>query len=258
MPECVKVYEVTTTSSRLAYVLTNRSWERKVTTGVAVSESLPESMLVICDSEKHPYVYQYQCHEATEEVKRYKIGTASFKTPWRLAANASVAVVMLRNSEEYFDVMKSILVYNLPEFTFQSRVEVAFNSAHVSLHLSISTDYLLVMDESRIIVRSLTEDPGRNLCEIKCPRPESDYISAASFRGNDARELYFVDCKKTSEDICIYKYTWDGRGRPVFVSTGCVVDKEGGGEWIQHLSVSSEGMIAFIGGMVDVKLYHLD
>ena len=258
MYECVKVYEVTATSSRLAYILTNQSWEKNVISGVAVSESFPKCMLVICESEKHPYVYQCPCHEATEEVKRYEIGTASFKTPWRLAANANFAVVMLRNSKEYFHVTKSILVYSLPEFTFQSQVEVAFNPNHVSLHLSLSTDYLLVMDEGRIIVRSLTEDTGLELCEIKCPRPDDNYFSAASFVGNNPREMYVVDCEQTSDDIRICKYTWDGRGTPAFMNTGCVFDKEGGGEWIQHLSVSSEGMIAFIGGMVDVKLYHLD
>ncbi|XP_072041340.1 mitogen-activated protein kinase kinase kinase 13-B-like [Amphiura filiformis] len=71
----VKVYEVTTESSHLAYTLTNQDWEGKFTRGVAVtgavSESSPDDMFVICDHQ--PYVYQHPCHQAKEMIKKYKI-----------------------------------------------------------------------------------------------------------------------------------------------------------------------------------------
>ena len=44
MKGCVKVYQVTTTSSNPTYLLTRQSWEGEMIRGIAVSESLPESI----------------------------------------------------------------------------------------------------------------------------------------------------------------------------------------------------------------------
>ena len=116
MKGCVKVYEVTTTSSRLVYTITSQEWEGKIIHGVAVSESLPGSMLVICQFQ--PHVYQFSCHEATQQVKKFRIKSDE-DMPWCIVANASVAAIKLSGQS-------SFIVCSLPDFTHQSHVQTSF------------------------------------------------------------------------------------------------------------------------------------
>ena len=111
---CVKVYEVTTQGSQLAYQLSSDEWKGTWTSGVAVSDSLPDSMLVICEGK--PYVYQFPCHQATQEVKKYKI-QANRVNPCCIVANANTAAVA-------FSAGNTIVICSLPDFTNQSHVQI--------------------------------------------------------------------------------------------------------------------------------------
>ena len=249
----MKVYEVTTTSSRLAYTITSRKWKPligrpKWVRGVAVSESLPGSMLVICDN-KPPYVYQFPCHEATKEIKRYKIQSDKKYYPWRIVANASVAVIKMTPIYH-----SSLTVCRLPDFTYQSYVR-----APCPYDLSISTDYLLVMTHEKMVVRSLAMlagDISEDLCEIKLPDGYKEFNSVC-FGDAATREMYVACEKGAFGPSGVYRYTWDGRSKVVFVNTGCVIDD--GSSWMgdRGLSVTSDGLMA-VGDDRDytVKLYN--
>ena len=206
----VKVFEVTPTSNHLAYTIKSPELERANIHGVAVSESLPGSMLVICN--KRPYVYQFPCHEATQTVKRYKIQSHR-KTPLTIVANASVAVIRM-------DSQSSLIVCSLPDFTHQSHVP----NMHLICDLSISSDYLLVLDEmqKKIGVRSLSGDMSEDVCEIEVPDGCKKF-RCVCFGDAAAREIYAV-CKQIGGKCGVYRYTWDGSGKPRFVNTGCVID----------------------------------
>ena len=243
MKGCVKVYEMTTTSSRLAYTITSQEWKGQDINGVAVSESLPGSMLVIC--EYQPYVYQFPCHEATQEVKRYKI-QSNEKIPWCIVANASVAIIGMKGQS-------SFIVCSLPDFTHQSHVQTSFYPND----LSISPDYLLVMGEEKMVVRS-AGDMSEDLCEIKLPDGCREFKSVC-FGDAAAREMYAV-CEQDGGGYGVHRYTWNGSGKPVFVNTGCVIDGFGYlWVWYKCLSVTSDGLMA-VGGVLSiaVMLYHLE
>ena len=239
MRGCVKVYEVTTTSSRLAYTLTSQEWEGKDTRDTAVSESLPGSMLVICQFQ--PYVYQFPCHEATQEVKKYRIKSDEEKL-WCIVANASSVVIKMSGQS-------SFTVCSLPDFTHQSHVQTNFKPCD----LSISPDYLLVMGGKEMVVRSVAGDMSEDLCEIKLPDGCRVFRSVC-FGVTAAREMYVV-CKLDEKKFGVFKYTWDESGKPVFVNTGCVIDGLG---WVYFrcLSVTSDGLMA-IGGN-EVMLYNFE
>ena len=96
---------MTTQSSQLAYQLSSDEWEGKWTLGVAVSASLPDNMLVTCEGK--PYVYQFPCHQATQEVKKYKIQGGKVN-PWFIVANANTAAVAIINADN------SIVICSLP------------------------------------------------------------------------------------------------------------------------------------------------
>ena len=78
---------------------------------------------MIGDSRNHPYVFQYPCHEATEEIKRYEIGTESIKHSWCIAANANVAVAIVKEGPTIEPgIMRSVLVYSLLETSLTNAV----------------------------------------------------------------------------------------------------------------------------------------
>ena len=248
MKGCVKVYEVTTLvttiSSRLAYTISSEKWKSvfgkwKYIMSVAVSESLPGTMLVICEDQ--PYVYEFLCHEATREVTRYKIKSSNSKNPSLIVANASVAIIKM--CDQF-----SFIVCSLPEFTHQSHVQTSF-----SLHdLSISPDYLLVMGERKVVVRSVAGDMSEDLCEIKLPDGCREFESMC-FGDADEKEIYAV-CKQVKGECSVYRYTCDMSMKPVFVNTGCVID---GLKplWYRCLSVTSDGLMA-VRGHREIKLYN--
>ena len=251
----VKVYELTTTSSHLVYTITSKKWKsffgqakkNKEIRGVAVSESLPGSMLVIC--EDHPYVFEFPCHEATQEKKRYKIQSDS-KDPTCMAANASIAIISMR-------MWYSFIVLRLPHFSFQYFVRTSFDP----YDLSISPDYLLVMGQAKIEVKSLAgENIREDLCEIKLPDGCKQFVSVC-FGDAAARELYVV-CEPKHDHYSkeVYKYEWCGNsdGKE---SSKCYGRVFGGLRFVYYrcLSLTSDGMMAVAESFIGrVKLFHLE
>ena len=188
MRGCVEVYEVTPESTRLAYKLTSKEWDGGATS-VAVSESIPNSILVVCRG--RPYVYQYPCHKATHEVKKNKI-KGNGVDPSHLVANANTAVVKSYNYSE------TLTVYSLPDFKHQSQVQINF----IPQDLSISADYLLVMGQEEIVLKSLG-DLNQDLCSIKPPDEGTIFHCVSST--NNAREIHVV-CSEGLSRLSVYKY----------------------------------------------------
>ena len=209
--------------------------------GVAVSDSLPDSMLVICEG--IPYVYRFPCHQATQEVKKYKIQGDKVK-PTCIVANANTAVIKLPGDKI------TLVVCSLPNFTQQSQVQMSFTHDD----LSISTNYLLVMGLHEMVMKSL--DEGQDLCRIK--PPVGWVFGSVSFR-NNAREIYAA-CDQGDKG-CVYRYKWDA-DKSHYVNTDCVIDGIGW-VWSRRLSVTSGGLLAFNefdrdGGRDGVKLFNLE
>ena len=237
MVGCVKVYEVTTQGSQLAYQLSSVEWKGKYTMGVAVSDSLPDSMLVICVGK--PYVYQFPCHQATQEVKKYKI-QGDRVNPRCIVANANTAAVDI-NADN------TIIICSLPDFTIQSHVQTHFKP----YDLSINTDKLLVMGTHEMVVKPLA-NMKQDLCKMMSP--DWWMFTSVCFR-NDATEIY-IACTQGGKG-CVYRYKWDA-GKSQYVNMGCVIDGMGW-VWDRCLSVTSDGLFALYDwGHSDVKVYSLE
>ena len=249
MKGCVKVYEVTTTSSRLAYTITSKKWkpvfgQSKEVRGVAVSASLPGTIMVVCEDQ--PYVYEFPCHEATQEKKRHKIQSDE-KSPWCIVANASVAIIRMGSQ-------RSFLVVNLPHFYVRSHIQTCFSLRD----LCISSEYLLVMGEEKIVVKPLDGSMNQDLCEIQPPDGCTKYRSAC-FGDAAAREFYVV-CELDGRRNDVYKYVWGESvgGKDNSDVPACVI---GGLRWVHYrcLSLTSDRMMAVgVSFGKRVKLYQLE
>ncbi|XP_072029140.1 uncharacterized protein [Amphiura filiformis] len=205
----VEVYAVFADSSHLAYTVSSQEWEGKDVRGVAVSKSaLPDNMLVIC--QRIPYVYQYPCRKSKEQVKKYKI-EGNMGDPFCIVANASVAVIRMSSGN-------SFIVCRLPQFTHQTHVKIDIDP----YHFSITSDYLLVMGAKRMAVRAMS-DVMHDVCRIDSP--DGCEFTSVSFREND-RQIYAACIQGDWPDYkgCVYKYTWDGVGKPEYINSGCIID----------------------------------
>ncbi|XP_072029640.1 uncharacterized protein [Amphiura filiformis] len=231
MKGCVKVYEVSAESSHLAYTITSQEWKEKDIRGVAVSDSLQDSMLVIC--EYKPYVYQYPSFESTKELKRYKIQSGD---PWYIVANASVAVIKMCGQS-------SFIICSLPDFT-QSHVQMDFSPDD----LSINSDYLLVMGWKEMVVKSL-DDTSQDVCRIN---PPDGYEYKSVTFGDNGSEIYAA-CVNGGEG-CVYKYTRDV-GKPEYINSGRIIDGLLG-IGFKRLSVASDRILA-VEQSKKVKIYEL-
>ena len=242
----MKVYEVSTESAHVSYQISSEEWKGKWTRGVAVSDSLPNSMLVIFPGK--PYVYQYPCHEATQEVKKYRIHGHNVD-PYCVVANANTCVIGL-------DEKTTIIVCRLPNFDHQSHVQITF----IPYDLSISTDYLLVMGNEEIVLKSL-DDVSGELTRIESPGGWL-FVSVA-FRF-DAREI-FAACYKQGGKGCVYKFlyngkSWAGRKRsaPKYVISDQVLN-DIGLVWHRCLTVTTDGLLVACEWNPDkVKIYNLE
>ena len=236
---CVKVFEVTMyASSRLIYTLTSQEWKGRFVTGVAVSEALPGSMMVIC--KRKSYVYQLPCFEATQELNKYPIQSDSKASPWSIVANNRVAVLGMGSQIE---------VHNLPEFTYGYTIQTSVNP----WDLSISEDYLLIMGKKEMVLKSLY-DIGRDEYVISLPDTGLLFTSVSLLR--NGREIY-VACRRRSSpgstfDIC--RYTLDGKDGHVSQGS-CVID---GLSWVSYrcLSMTSNGLMAVGQGQVEGNSYN--
>ena len=248
MTGSVMVYEVTTSNSYPKYRLTSKEWRGKRSpdvTGVAVTESLQDSMLVIC--QRVPYVYQYPCREATSEEKKYKI-LGENVDPYCIVANANNVAVDVNDGSN-----KTLVTYSLPNFVHQFNVET---SSFNPIDLSISPYYLVVAGVHKMVVKVLG-DVTQDVCEIKPPEGfEFQCVSVT----NNAREIYAGVHEEGGEAkrfIC--KYVWNGVGKPRYVNAGCVVDDL---ECVSArcLSVTTDGLLA-VGQcsppfIFNVQVYH--
>ena len=241
MKGCVEVYKVTSHFSSLAYTCTSEEWKQKPVRSVAVSESLVDSMLIICHGQ--PFVYQYPCHGAKREVKKYAIKSDS-KEPQFLVANTDTAVVTMQWGD-------SIIVYSLPHFRFQSRIPKSFSV----FDLAISSDYLLLMGFKEIRVKSL-RNLSQDLCKIKPPTGLLFKSTCFCFM-NHAHEIYAACAKSFRSKCTVHRYVWDGKGKPQFVYSGVVIDGLGSVN-SRCLAVSPSGLLAVAQWLLNtVKMYHL-
>ncbi|XP_072029110.1 uncharacterized protein [Amphiura filiformis] len=233
----VKVYTVSADTSHLAYTLTAEEWRQgrgKYTTGAAVSESLADSVLVICGN--IPYVYQYPLHESAKEIKTYQINVEKYN-PGCIVANASVAVLTMPR-------VNSFITCKLPQFTQQSRATMSFEPCD----LSITSDYLLLVGREVMVVRALS-DVMRDVCRVQSP---DGWEFRSGCFNNDAREIY-AGCSQGYTKGCVYRYTWNRAGKPVYINSGCIIDGLGNVD-SRHLSVTSDGLLA-VGQYSVVKIY---
>ena len=235
----ITVYKVTSASSHLEYVIRPKQEHRcKALRGVAVSESLPDTLLVIV--QEKPFVYHYPFEDTEEQVKKHIIEGEEVD-PYNIVANATTAVVDIDTNSG-----KTLAIYSLPDFVHQSNIQTSF----VLRDLSISSDFLLAMGTNDIIVKLLGDDMSRDLCAIKPPNGWE--FKCVSF-GNNAREIYAGVYAEKEKKGRIYKYVRGGVGKPLYVNAGSVID---GLENMQgkKLSVKSDGLLA-VGHNFDVKVY---
>ncbi|XP_072028911.1 mitogen-activated protein kinase kinase kinase 10-like [Amphiura filiformis] len=222
----VNVHRVSREESHLLYTLKSDEWTGDVwPCGVAMSESMPDSVLVL--GYRNPYVYQFPNHEATNYVKKYQIHDGNVK-PLCIAANANTAVIGLHLTD-------ALVVCSLPGFTQQRIVDLSFNP----WDLTISTDYLVIMGYHEMVIKPMG-DMGQDLCRIQ--PPDGCDFRAVSYR-NDAQQLYAACYHKGNGKGHVCKYIWDPNGTPMYNNTGCVIDDveevcNGG------LSVASDGVLA--------------
>ena len=238
MTGCVKVYEVTAQGSQLAYQLSSGEWKGKHTMGVALSDSLPDSMLVICKNK--PYVYQFPCHQATQEVKKYKI-QGDTVNPTCIVANANTAIVKLHYNE------RTLVICRLPDFAHQSQMQINFDLYDIS----ISTDKLLVMGRNEMVVKPLGK--GQDLCKMQ-PLDGYEFRSMCLRNDFNAAEIYTA-CSQGGTG-CVYRYKWDA-GKSQYVNMGCVID---GLRLVGYrcLSVTSDGLLALREWVRSVQVYSLE
>ena len=237
----IAVYKVTKASSHLGYIIRPRLGRaNRAIRGVAVSESLPDTMLVIV--QKKSFVYHYPFEDTEKEVEKHIIEGEKVD-PYDIVANASSAVVTFNTDNE-----KTLAIYSLPDFNHHSNIQISF----IPLDLSISSDFLLVMDAKDMIVKLLGDDMSRDLGAIKPPNGWE--FCCVSFR-NNAKEIYAGVCKESEKKGRIYKYVRGGVGKPLYVNAGCVIDgleKMPG----KTLSVTSDGLLAVAQCIFDVNVYY--
>ena len=233
----VMVYEVTAQSSHLAYQLSSDEWKGKDTRGVAISDSLPDNMLVI--RERNPFVYQVPCHEAAQAVKKYRIHCNEVD-PWHIVANINTAVIDI-------NVNNTLVICSLPDFTKQSYLQIHHNP----LDLSISTECVLIMSSQEMVMKPL-RDITQDSCLIKSA--DDWELTSVCFR-NDAKEIYAASYQGWDKG-CVYRYKWD-TDKSQYVNTGCVIDGLGS-LWSRCLSLTSDGLLALCEYGNDVKVYSLE
>ena len=237
----VEVHKVTREETHLLYTLTSHEWRDYYVwpCGVAVSESMPDSILVICEDK--PYVYQCPCHEASQYIKKYQIHNGRVK-PRCIAANANTAVIGSLHRNE-------LVVCSLPQFSRQKIVQLS-----VSLwDLCITASNILVMGVVEIVIKPLGS-MDQDLCRIE--PPQGCEFKAVSYR-NDARQLYAACYHVRDRKYGVYKYVWEGHGTPQYVNSGCVIDNLGWVEW-GGLSVTSDGLLAVSGYLKPMKIFSLE
>ncbi|XP_072048662.1 uncharacterized protein [Amphiura filiformis] len=237
--DSVEVHHVSREETHLLYTLRSDEWGHYVwPCGAAVSESVPDGILVVCQNKS--YVYQFPMHESSNHVEKYQIHNGN-GNPLCIAANANTAVIGL--------VGYALMVCNLPGFTQQRIVSISFTP----YHLSISTEYLVVMGWDKIVIKALC-DVGQDLCSIQ--PPDSCIFKAVSYR-NDARQLYATCHHMGDGKWHVYKYIWHGNGTPSYHNTGCVIEDVGDVPF-RGLSVTSDGILAVSNYQGETRIFSLE
>ena len=193
-------------------------------------------MLVIC--EDSPYVYRFPCHQATKEVKKYKI-QGDGVDPCCIVANTNTAAIAMNASN-------TIVMCSLPDFTHLSHVQTNLTPND----LGITTGKLLVMGKHEMVVKPL-DDVNQDLYKMNAP--DGWMFNSVCFR--NTTEIYAA-CDQGDKG-CVYRYKWD-TDKSQYVNMGCVID--GIGEMgYRCLSVSRDGLLALRElGSMHVKVYSLE
>ncbi|XP_072048665.1 mitogen-activated protein kinase kinase kinase 13-like [Amphiura filiformis] len=234
----VEVHHVSREETHLLYTLRSDEWVHGVfILGAVVSASVPDGILVACRNKS--YVYKLPMHEASNHVEKYQIHNWN-GYPYCIAANANTAVIGLSSG--------ALVVCNLPGFTQQRIVSISF----IPHHLSISTEYLVVMGKDKMVIKALG-DVGQDLCSIQ--PPHGCLFHAVSYR-NDARQLYAA-CYQGAGKGPVYKYIWHGNGTPSYHNTGCVIE-DVGDVLFRGLSVTSDGILAVSTQMRGTRIFSFE
>ncbi len=134
--------------------------------GIAVSESIPDSILVIFNKElkRHqgiyrygdalPFIHLYPCQDASQPTKKFKIRGKSFTSLEQIVTNSSHAVIRYTCKSKSAD---GLVVFRLPQFSSQQFVQ--FPTFYDRLtNISINSEYLLVhFKTNEILIRSLSD-----------------------------------------------------------------------------------------------------
>ncbi len=226
----VDIYELGISGASHLYRVAAEEWEGGLIFDVAVSDSSPGSMLIICGM---PYVYQCTCEEPSTIINKYKINVSdeTVDAPQCIAANLDTAVLGMDNS---------LIVCKLPGFTQQSHVTLDMMNPY---DLTLTTNHVVVMDDYDIVVKPL-DDIRQDVCRITSP-PDGYTFQSVCHRHN-GKELYVGCMQKRGVKTkgCVYNYTWDGSNKPQYVNPTCIIDGIDRRTWSRYLSVTSGGLLA--------------
>ncbi|XP_072028352.1 uncharacterized protein [Amphiura filiformis] len=236
----VEVHQVTMIGTSLRYTLTCNEWKGIVTPwDVAVSESMPESILLICSDQ--PCIYEFPRQEASQFVHKYPIQGGYTFAPLSITTNANTAVIAIWCRDE-------LLVCSLPhQFNHQRIVRVGYRPFDVK----ITHDYLLVMGLRRVLIKRVGSSWDR--CQIE--PPDGCKFRAASFR-DDARQVYVACYHEGDKKGYVYKYTWQGNDTPQYINAGCVIDDLGDVAF-RGMAITDEGILAVSNSDGNTQIFSL-
>ena len=193
----VLVYHVTKEATHLLYKLTCKEWDSfPMPCGIAVSESMPDSILVICS--RNQYVYQFKRCESVHYTEKHDMQVM----PSCIAANNDSIYIGSSRGDRW------IAMYNLPKFDGKRIVDLSF----IPIELCIAAGYLVLVGPKEIIFKQ-SDDMDNDVGRIKVP--EGQWFSGASSI-NDGRQLYVAS--RNHVHMC----AWDGMGTLRYNDKGAI------------------------------------
>ena len=230
-------------STNLCYTLRCDEWSGLVAPwDVAVSKSMPDSILIICSDQ--PYVYELPKQESSTVGNKYAIQGADSYLPLSICTNATTAVMAIWCRED-------LVVCSWPRFNQQRLVNIGWRP----FDLQITSDYLLVMGLKRVLVKRVM-GANRDRCLIE--PPSGCKFRAISFR-NNAKHVYIGCYHEGNRKGCVYKYTRDDKGdTPEYINDGCVIDNLPGDMAYRGMTVTDDGLLAVSITDDSTRIYSLE
>ena len=138
-----------------------------------------------------------------------------------------------------------LTVCGLPDFKHQSHVQINF----IPEDLSISTDYLLVMGQDEMVVKSL-KDLSQDLCRIEPPDRETFAVCPLPTM---PRRYNYATCTQDQWNdgsiAVVYKYIRGSGSTPLYINTSIVIPSTAALPflWFKKLAVKSDGSLLAMG-----------